>query len=112
MERYAEDYVWITGAVKGDKTHTAGDFFFEKQLSELRGFFKGKERKSLEGKIELLEDLEKRLHKSLEQIVKREGYPNVQAFQKVYNKAEELIIEYNEELRVWKKQTEQKKRNR
>ena len=57
----------------------------------------------------MLEDLEKRLHKSLEQIVKREGYPNVQAFQKVYNKAEELIIEYNEELRVWKNQTEQKK---
>ena len=81
----------------------------KKQLSELRGFFKGKERKSLEGRIELLEDLEKRLHKSLEQIVKREGYPNVQAFQKVYNKAEELIIEYNEELRAWKNQTEQKK---
>ena len=83
----------------------------KKQLSELRGLFKGKERKSLEGRIELLEDLEKRLHKSMEQIVKREGYPNVQAFQKVYNKAEELIIEYNEELRVWKNQTEQKKEN-
>ena len=81
----------------------------KKQLSELRGFFKGKERKSLEGKIELLEDLEKRLHKSMEQIVKREGYPNVQSFQKVYNKAEDLIIEYNEELRAWKNQTEQKK---
>lgn len=74
----------------------------KKQLSELRGLFKGKERKSLEGRIELLEDLEKRLHKSLEQIVKREGYTNVQAFQKVYNKAEELIIEHNEELRAWK----------
>lgn len=81
----------------------------KKQLSELRGLFKGKERKSLEGRIELLEDLEKRLHKSLEQIVKREGYPNVQAFQKVYNKGEELIIKYNEELRAWKNQTEQKK---
>jgi len=31
----------------------------------------------------------------MEQIVKRESYPNVQAFQKVYNKTEELIIEYN-----------------
>ena len=81
----------------------------KKQLSELRGLFKGKERKSLEGKIELLEQLEKRLHRSMEQIVKREGYPNVQSFQKVYNKAEELIIEYNEELRAWKNQTEQKK---
>ena len=37
------------------------------------------------------------------------SYPNVQAFQKVYNKAEGLIIEYNEELRAWKNQTEQKK---
>ena len=83
----------------------------KKQLSQLRGLFKGKERKSLEGRIELLEDLEKRLHKSLEQIVKREGYPNEQAFQKIYNKAEELIIEYNEELRAWKNQTEQKKEN-
>lgn len=83
----------------------------KKQLSELRGFFKGKERKSLEGKIEVLEDLKKRLHKSMEQIVKREGYPNVQAFQKVYNKAETLIMKYNEELRSWKNQTEQKKEN-
>ena len=62
----------------------------KKQLSELRGLFKGKERKSLEGRIELLENLEKRLYKGLEQIVKREGYPNVQAFQKVYNKADVL----------------------
>ena len=75
----------------------------KKQLSELRGLFKGKERKSLEGKIELLEALEKRLHRSMEQIVKREGYPNVQAFQKVYNKAEELIIEYNERTKGMEK---------
>lgn len=70
-----------------------------------------KERKSLEGKIELLEDLEKRLHRSMGRIVKREGYPNVQSFQKVYNKAEELIMEYNEELRAWKNQTKPKKEN-
>ena len=47
----------------------------------------------------------------MEQIVKRESYPNVQAFQKVYNKTEELIIEYNEELSDWRNQTEQKKVN-
>ena len=78
---------------------------WKEQLPELRGLFKSKER------IELLEDLEKCLHKSLEQIVKREGYPNVQSFQKVYNKAEALIMEYNEELRAWKNQTGQKKEN-
>ena len=48
----------------------------------------------LEGKIELLEDLEKRLHRSMGRIVKREGYPNVQSFQKVYNKAEELTAHF------------------
>ena len=84
----------------------------KKQLSELRGFFKGKERKSLEGRIELLEDLEKRLHRSMEQIVKREGYPNVQSFQKVYNKAEKLIMEYNEELRAWKIRRSRRKKIR
>ena len=93
-------------------THTQQDIsFLKKQLSELRGFFKGEERKSLEGKIEVLEDLEKRLHRSMEQIVKREGYPNVQSFQKVYNEAEALIMEYNEALRTWKNQTEQKQEN-
>ena len=35
----------------------------------------------------------------------------MQSFQKVYNKAEKLIMEYNEELRAWKNQTEQKKEN-
>ena len=43
--------------------------------------------------------------------MKREGYPNVQAFQRVYNKAEALIMEYNEELRAWKNQTDQKREN-
>lgn len=35
----------------------------------------------------------------------------MQSFQKVYNKAETLIKEYNEELRAWKNQTGQKKEN-
>ena len=74
--------------VNRDKTQQ-GYFFFESNC-RMRGLFKGKERKLLEGRIELLEDLEKRLHKSLEQIVKREGYPNVQAFQKVYNKGRRI----------------------
>ncbi len=46
----------------------------------------------------------------MEQIVKREGYPNVQAFQKVYNKAEALIMEHNKNC-GHENQTEQKKEN-
>ena len=81
----------------------------EKQLSETKGLFKGKERKSLEGKIQQAEQAVKRMHKNLEQIAKQEGYSDVQSFVSVYNKSEKLVREYNEELRAWKNQTEQKK---
>ena len=80
----------------------------KKQLPELRGFFKGKERKSLEGKIERAEKLEKRMHTNMAQIAKDAGYPDVQSFAKVYHKSEKLIQEYNVELREWKNQTQQK----
>lgn len=81
----------------------------KKQLSETKGFFKGKKRKSLEGKIERAEKLEKRIHTDMEQNVKQAGYPDIQSFTKVYSKSEELIREYNKELQEWKNQTEQKK---
>ena len=81
----------------------------KKQLSETTGFFKGKVRKSLEGKIEQAEKQEKRIHTNMEQTVKQAGYPDVQSFAKTYQKSEKLVGEYNEELRAWENQTEQKK---
>lgn len=81
----------------------------KQQLSEARGLFKGKERKSLEGKIQEAEKSINRMHRNLEQIVKQEGYSDVQSFVKVYNKSEKLVREYNEELRAWRNQTGQKK---
>lgn len=82
----------------------------KKQLSETKGFFKGKERKSLESKIKQTEKLEKRIHTDMEQNVKQAGYPDVQSFAKAYHKSEELIREYNKDLREWKNQTAQKKK--
>ena len=49
-------------------------FSLKKQLSETTGFFKGKARKSLEGKIEQAEKQEKRIHTDMEQTVKQAGY--------------------------------------
>ena len=49
----------------------------KKQLSETKGFFKGKERKSLESKIKQTEKLKKRIHTDMEQNVKQAGYPDV-----------------------------------
>ena len=82
----------------------------KKQLSETKGFFKGKERKSLESKIKQTEKLEKRIHTDMKQNVKQAGYPDVQSFAKAYHKSEELIREYNKDLREWKHQTAQKKK--
>ena len=45
----------------------------------------------------------------LHQMVTQAGYPDVQSFAKTYQKAEKLVREYNEELRAWENQTEQKK---
>ena len=81
----------------------------KKQLSETKGFFKGKEKKSLEGKIEQVEKQEKRIHTDMEQNIKQAGYPDVQSFTKAYHKSKELVREYNKELREWKNQTAQKK---
>ena len=49
------------------------------------------------------------MHTNMAQIAKEAGYPNVQSFAKVYHKSEKLVQEYNEDLMIWKEQTEQKK---
>ena len=52
------------------------------------------------------------LNKNKPSVFESEIHPSHKLrFQKVYNKAEELIMEYNEELRAWKNQTEQKQEN-
>ncbi len=83
----------------------------KKQLSETTGFFKGKVRKSLEGRIEQAEKQEKRIHTDMDQTVKQAGYPDVQSFAKTYQKSEKLVREYNEEMRAWANQTEPEKRS-
>ena len=50
------------------------------------------------------------MYTNMEQIAKAAGYPDVQSFAKVYYKSKKLVQEYNEELKEWKDQTEQKKK--
>ena len=44
----------------------------------------------------------------MEQNVKQAGYSDVQSFTKTYYKSEEMVREYNKEMREWKNQTAQK----
>lgn len=64
------------------------------QLAETTGIFKGKERKALEKQIQQTEtELAEKLDK-IPDILKDDGYPDVQAFMKTYRKAEAIVIQY------------------
>ncbi len=82
----------------------------KKQLSETTRIFQRQSTKSLEGKIEHGRGTGKTSSQSMEQIVKQAGYPDVQSFaEDVIKIGRQLVREYNEELRAWENQTEQKK---
>ena len=71
------------------------------QLTELKGIFKGKERKALEGQIKQTEKEISDLLEELPHVLKDDGYPDVQAFIRTYRKAEAVVELYNQELAEW-----------
>lgn len=76
----------------------------EKQLSETTGLFKGKERKALSEKIEQVQhEIDDRLDR-IHGIVKGAGYPDVQAFKRMFDKATSPVEQYNRDLAAWKRQ--------
>ena len=76
----------------------------EKQLAETTGLFKGKERKALSVQIERVQrEIERRKDK-IPSILKADGYPDAQAFMRTYNKATELVEQYNRDLAAWERQ--------
>jgi len=84
----------------------------EKQLSETTGLFKGKERKALSGKIEQVQyEIDDRLDR-IRSIVKGAGYPDVQAFRRMYDNATALAEQYNRDLAAWEQQATEKRKPR
>ena len=80
------------------------------QLSETTGIFKGKERKALTGQIQQTEaEISERLDK-LPDILKEDGYPDVQAFMATYREAEAVVEQYNRSLAEWERQVKEKRR--
>ena len=76
----------------------------EKQLAETTGLFKVKERKALSAQIEHMQrEIERRKDK-IPGILKEDGYPDAQAFMRTYNKATELVEQYNRDLAAWEQQ--------
>ena len=73
----------------------------EAKRAEIKGLFKGKERKALDKEIT---DLQKAIRKKKDSIsanVKAEGYPDAQAFFTAYRKAEVIVKKYKRDLAEW-----------
>ena len=82
----------------------------KEQLSEAKGIFKGKERKALTERIQQTEKkISERLDK-LPDILREDGYPDVQAFMATYREAEAVVEQYNRDLAEWERQVKQKSR--
>lgn len=80
----------------------------KEQLSEAKGIFKGKERKALTERIQHTEKkISERLDK-LPDILREDGYPDVQAFMATYRKAEAVVEQYNRDLAKWERQAKEK----
>ena len=80
------------------------------QLAETTGTFKGKERKSFTKQIQQTEkEVSERLGK-LPDILKEDGYPDVQAFMATYREAEAVVEQYNRSLAEWERQIKEKRR--
>lgn len=71
----------------------------KQELKDTTGIFKGKERKALAEKIQQTEDeISVKLDK-LPDILKEDGYPDVQAFMATYREMEGVVERYERE--VW-----------
>ncbi len=75
----------------------------KEQLTDTKGIFKGKERKALTEQIQRIEnEIAEKLDK-LPDVLKEDGYPDVQAFMATYHKAEAVVENYNRELAEWER---------
>ena len=80
------------------------------QLAGTKGIFKSKERKALETQIQQTETKISAMLAELPDILKSDGYPDVQAFMATYRKAEAVVDKYNCELAEWERKVKESRR--
>ena len=80
------------------------------QLAETKGIFKSKERKGLEAQIQQIEEKISAMLEALPEILKDDGYPDVQAFMATYRKAETVVENYKRELAEWERNVKESRR--
>ena len=78
------------------------------QLADSKGIFKAKERTTL---AEQIQQTEKKISTKLDKlpdILKEDGYPDVQAFMRTFREMESVVEQYNRDLAEWERQTSRK----
>ena len=81
----------------------------KQELKDTTGLFKGKERKALAEKIQQTEEeISEKLNK-LPDILKEDGYPDVQAFMATYREMESVVERYEREVWEYNLKLKQKK---
>ena len=78
------------------------------QLADTKGIFKGKERKTI---TEQIQQTEKKISAKLDKlpdILKEDGYPDVQAFMRTFREMESVVEQYNRDLAEWERQISRK----
>ena len=82
----------------------------KQQLADTKGIFKGKERKALTEQIQRTEkEIAEKLDK-LPDVLKEDGYPDVQAYMATYRKAEAVVEQFNRDLAAWEQQVREKQK--
>ena len=77
----------------------------EENLQDIKGLFKGKEKKAAQDKID---QCKKRLSGQKDQLkktVRESGYVTVKSFMENYDRAYGIVAEYQRELKLWEQQT-------
>ena len=80
------------------------------RLADIKGIFKGKERKEMETQIQKMEQEIRQRLDALPTILEEDGYPDVQAFTAAYRKAEKIVSQYNRDLVEWERMVQEKQR--
>lgn len=82
----------------------------KQQLADTKRIFKGKECKALTEQIQRTEkEIAEKLDK-LPDVLKEDGYPDVQAFMATYRKAEAVVEQYNRDLAAWEREVRENRR--
>ena len=77
----------------------------EENLQDIKGLFKGKEKKAAQGKIDQCKKRLSGQKDQLKKIVRESGYVTVKSFMENYDRAYGIVSEYQRELRRWEQQT-------